>query len=69
MSNNRYWSHVTKDGRRQDCVLDKLHKVSFEKSRGSDKKYFVEERMWPILADGGMADVAERAACAIVGIR
>ena len=48
LSNNRYQSHVTKDGRQQDCVLDKLHRVSFEGSKGPDKKYLVEERMWQI---------------------
>ena len=34
-------------------MLDKLHRVSFEKSRGLDKKYPAGERMWRIEADGG----------------
>ena len=33
-------------------MLDKLHRVSFEKSRGPDKKYLAEERKWWIEADG-----------------
>ena len=55
LSNNRNWSHITKDGRRQDCVLDKLHRISFEKSRGSDKKYLGKM----VVADGRMADVVD----------
>ena len=34
-------------------LLEMLHRVSFEKSRGPDKKYLAEKMIWWIEVDGG----------------